>query len=238
MKNMGFVRLRIADPMQYEDPLFFQSEAERMAWGAADLLDAREEHVSLESALADAVLVAGTTSRPPDGHAVLSPRALAPLLLDAGRRGPVALLLGQEDIGLTQEAMARCQVLGSVPSSAAYASLNLSQAALIFLYEIRMTALAFDARAPAAGDSDGSLLDETVVDEAGPPTQRELEGFYERLARLLDAVGYFEGTARPHMVRELRRIFNRSLLTRREVRVLEGIVHCVNRARSRTPGEP
>lgn len=203
-----------------------------MAWGAADLLAAREEHPTMEAALADTVLVAGTTSSPPDGHSILAPRALAAVLLDAALAGPVALLFGQEDIGLTREAMARCQVLGSIPASSAYASLNLSQAALIFLYEIRLAAQA-GAVAPADPLDSGR-----PAEEAAPPTQEEMEGFYERLAGTLDASGFFEGTARAHMVRELRRIFNRALLTRREVRILEGILHSVNRARSRRPEEP
>jgi len=234
MKNMGFARLTIADPMRYDDPLFFQAESERMAWSAVDLLRSREEVPTLEEALADSVLVAGTTSNPPDGHAVLAPRALAPLLLDAAARGPVSLLLGQEDIGLTQEAMARCQVLGSIPSSEAYASLNLSQAALIFLYEIRIAALGDDRAARR-----GRTLVAPVEDEDSfPPTQAGMEGFFGRLTTLLDSVGFFEGTARPHMAREIRRIFNRALLTRREVKILEGIAHSLSRALPRRPGEP
>ena len=216
--------------MRYEDPLFFEAESERMAWSATDLLAAREEHGTLESALADAVVVAGTTSEPPDGHAILAPRPLALRLLDAAASGPVSLLFGQEDIGLTREAMARCQVLGAIPSSPAYASLNLSQAALIFLYEIRLAALS--TLAAEAGRPDRTSGD------AAPPSQHEMEGFYERLCRALDAAGFFEGTARAHMVRELRRIFNRALLTVREVRILEGILHSLNRARSRGPEGP
>jgi TrmH family RNA methyltransferase len=226
MKNMGIGRMRIAEPVAYDDPEFFRSESEKMAWGASDLLTAREEYPTLEAAVADAIFVAGTTSDPPDGHTVLPPRDLAPRLIEAARRGLVALLFGQERIGLTREAMARCQVLGSIPASAAYASLNLAQAALIFLYEIRLAALRLQP--PAAGPGEQATLGgpETGPREE-PPTQAEMEGFYERLMRTLDAIGFFEGTSREHMVRELRRIFNRALLTRREVRILEGVIHKV-----------
>jgi TrmH family RNA methyltransferase len=226
MKNMGFGRLRVADPMRYEDPLFFEAESRRMAWGAADLLAAREEHATIESALADAVIVAGTTSEPPDGHAIVGPRALALRLLDASAEGPVALLFGQEDIGLTREAMARCQILGTIPSAPAYASLNLAQAALIFLYEIRLAAI-----------EAGTVPSGVLPGGAPPPTQLEMEGFYRRLARALDAAGFFEGTARAHMLREVRRIFNRALLTGREVAILEGMLHSLSRARSRERGD-
>ncbi len=219
--------MRIAEPVAYDDPAFFRSESERMAWDASDLLAAREEYPTLEAAVADAVFVAGTTSDPPDGHTVLSPRDLAPRLIEAARRGPVALLFGQERIGLTREAIARCQALGSIPASTAYASLNLAQAALIFLYEIRLAALRL-------GPPAGALLEEAppggpgTLSRTEPPTQAEMEGFYDRLTRTLDLIGFFEGTSREHMVRELRRIFNRALLTRREVRILEGVIHKVD----------
>lgn len=228
---MGLTSLRIAEPLNYEDPGFFKSESERMAWAAADLLASRREYETLEAALADAVFVAGTIDEPPDGHTVLTARDLAPVLLDAAASGPVAILFGQERIGLTREALARCQVIGSIPSSEAYGSLNLAQAALIFLYELRLAALGREApRAEPAGPAAPGDPD------AEPPTQEEVEGFYARLTRTLDEIGYFEGTARAHMVRELRRIFNRALLTRREVRILEGIVHRVDWDRNRRDG--
>jgi len=228
MKNMGFRSLRLAEPVAFDDPAFFKTESDRMAWGAADLLASRREFPELQEALADAVLVAGTIADPPDGHTILAPRALAPVLLDAAERGTVALLFGQERIGLTREALGRCQVIGSIPSSASYGSLNLSQAVLIFLYEIRMAALTLGGDRQVAREPGGS-----PAAQEEPPTQAEIEGFYGRLISTLDGIGYFEGSARAHMVRELRRIFNRALLTRREVRILEGIVHRIDLDRSR-----
>ena len=218
MKNLGFPRLRIAEPSRYSDPEFFRCESEKMAWDAADLLEARKEYPSAQAAIADAVLVAGTTSRPPPGMEVLPPRDLAQRLLAAAGSGPVALLFARENTGLTKELLARCQILGTIPSSAAYPSLNLAQAVMIFLYEIRLAALA-QGEAPAARPQDP---------EDGPPAQADMERFYGRLTAALDAIGFFEGTARAHMEREIRRIFNRALLTRREVRILEGIVRRID----------
>jgi tRNA (cytidine32/uridine32-2'-O)-methyltransferase len=231
MKNMGLTRLRIAGPPRYDDPSFFRTEAGKMAWDAGDVLDARTEYSTFEAAVADAVLVAGTTSAPPDGHAVLSPRDLAPRLLDAAGRGTVALVLARENLGLTREIRARCQLLGTIPSSPAYASLNLAQAALIFLYEIRLAAMTSATAAPQARQR----APRPGAGAAAPPAQAEMERFYGRLMETLDAIGFFAGGARAHMARDLRRIFNRALLTRRDVRILEGIVRRVrlNDARKR-----
>lgn len=230
MKNMGVADLRVAEPVSYEDPGFFRTESERMAWNAGDLLESRREYPSLEAAVSDAVLVAGTIAEPPDGHEILSPRELAARMIEKASGGPVAILFGPERTGLTREALARCQLLGSVPSSEAYNSLNLAQAVLLFLYEIRLAALEAEKASmpPRSGGSRGNA----EGGEGEAPTQADLEGFYERLLSVLDAIGFFEGTARAHMVRELRRIFNRALLTRREVQILEGIVHRIRLDRS------
>ncbi len=189
-----------------------------MAWDAADVLEARSTHASIEEAVSGASFVAGTTSRPPKGFEVLPPRDLAPRLLDAAASGAVALLFGQESLGLTREALSRCQVLGRVPSSGLYASLNLAQAALIFLYEIRLAALPPE---PAARKDPDPAADE----EARPPSREQVEAFYGRLSLALESIGYFEGSGRAHMDRELRRILNRTFATRRELAMLEGIVH-------------
>src|SRR5262245_8766938 len=144
MKNMGFGRLVVADPMAYDDPGYFDEEARRMAWAAADLLDARRETPDLASALARATLVAGTTSHPPEGARVLTPRQLAAELtarLTAHPEATAALRFGQEDIGLTRDALTSCHIIGSVPTAETYPSLNLSQAALLFLYETRLAFL-------------------------------------------------------------------------------------------------
>jgi TrmH family RNA methyltransferase len=223
MKNMGFTSLRIAEPKPIDDPAWYEREAGKMAWDAVDLLGQRREFPTIDAALSDATLVAGTTWKPPEGYSALPPRALAGALLDGAGSGRVALLFGQESIGLTLEAMTRCSILGAIPASPEYASLNLAQSVLIFLYEIRMEALGrFPVQPP---ESDGRA-------ELQPPERAEVEAFYARLEEALGSIGYFEGTSAPHMTREVRKIFNRSITTRRELAILEGIVH---RMRLRQP---
>lgn len=183
-----------------------------MAWQAADVLDARTTATDLSAALAPFQLVAGTTSNPPYGVRSLPPREVAAELarhLAASPAASVALLLGPEDSGLTREQLSRCHLIGVIPSAAAYASLNLAQAALVFLYETRL-----------------ALLDPPAAGAPEPlPDQERLEAFYRRLEEALDAIDFFQGTARAHMMREMRRIFNRSTLTSRELAIFEGMVH-------------
>lgn len=227
MKNMGFPHLIVANPMTYEDPAYFESEAGRMAWNAADLLASRRTAPDLPTALSPFHLVIGTTSNPPPGIRVLTPREMAAEVaatLAATADAQAAILLGQEDIGLTRETLSWCRALCVIPSSDAYASLNLSQAALLFMYELRLKFCEGGAAAPAGGDE-------------APPTQAQLESFYARLETLLVDIGFFPGTAKLHMMREVRHIFNRSILTARDLAIMEGLVHQVRWA-TRTGGPP
>ena len=238
MKNLGFRSLRIVGPARYDDPGYFDREAGRMAWDAADVLAARRESAGIEDAIADAVLVAGTTSRPPRGVEALDPRALAARLLDAAAAGTVALLLARENTGLTKDDLSRCQVLGTIPASAAYPSLNLAQAALVFLYEIRLAALARQPpTAPPPAVETGARTRGASDEDEEPPRQEELERFHLRLGAALEAIGFFEGSGRAHMDREIRRLFGRAIATRRDLRILEGVARCMTR-RPRGAGPP
>jgi tRNA/rRNA methyltransferase len=88
--------------------------------------------------------------------------ALAGEILARAAGGPVALLFGPEDNGLDTAALDRCHALLSLPCDPAYPSLNLAQAALLALYELRRAAQGEPAppvpRAPApAAELDAAL---------------------------------------------------------------------------------
>ena len=102
-------------------------------------------------------LVVGTTCRGgPYRAGAETPEALAPLLLEAAAHGPVAVLFGPEDHGLTNDDLRVCQRLIAIDTSPDYASLNLAQAVLLVCYELRRAALARrPARSPASTPARG-----------------------------------------------------------------------------------
>jgi 23S rRNA (guanosine2251-2'-O)-methyltransferase len=57
-------------------------------------------------------------------------------LFDADFTGPVALIMGKEHTGLSKSVMSRCDMLVSLPMQGVVASLNVSVATGICLYEI------------------------------------------------------------------------------------------------------
>lgn len=205
MANMGLSRLVLVRPVEHLVP-----DAFKMALAARPLLESAVVETDLARALAGFGFVAGSTRR---GGAVrrgrVTPRQLAAELPALAAVNDVALLFGREDSGLTNEELQYCQRLVTIPSSAGFGSLNLSQAVLTFCYEIFLAA----AEAGAAG--------------AGAPARRaptaDLEGLYGQMERVLLEIGYLDPANPSHMMRVFRRLFARAGPDPREVRALRGI---------------
>lgn len=132
MSNFGFFHLRVVNP--YE--LAFREA--RSAVGAASLLARAEEFKTVAEAVADCVLVVGTT-------AVGKRQLQHPLrpLDQAGRvlrnrlaSSRVALLFGSEKRGLSNEDLSHCQWLLRIPTREEHRSMNLGQAVAVCLYEL------------------------------------------------------------------------------------------------------
>ena len=204
MKNMGLSQLVIAAPR----PDLDEAEALRMASHADDVYRARREAATLEEAVGDCGLVVGTTARPGlyRQHAQ-TPRAWVPRVLEAAAAGPVALLFGREDRGLTNEELAICTQLVQIPTADAYTSLNLSQAVLVCAYELFVATDTFE-----------------------PPREKSAEAPSEMRERMfgiwreaLLSIGFMKPLMADHMMLGLRRIFARAPLTGDDVRILMGV---------------
>jgi len=132
MSNFGFLRLRIVNPY---DAAFREA---RSAVGAAKVLTQAKIHGSVAEAVADCVLVVGTT--------VGCDRELQHPLrrLEPGSRtirkqlasGRVALLFGSEKRGLSNADLSHCHWLMRIPTSEQNFSMNLGQAVAVSLYEL------------------------------------------------------------------------------------------------------
>lgn len=197
MKNFGLSDWVLVNPevTDYEP-------ARRVAVHAGDVLERRREVGSMSEAVADCVWVVGTTSRRLPGVQRLRPRDLAREAV--GRGGRVALVFGDERIGLTNDELLRCHDLSYVPASGEQPSLNLAQAALLYAWELRMAA---DER------SGGGLPPQPLA-----ATDAELERLEEALREALTRGGFLAGDGR-HAVRDLLASIRRGRPTRREVRL-------------------
>ncbi len=204
MKNMGITRLALAAPRGD----YNADEARMMAAHAEDVYANRREFLTLPAAVADCGLVAGTTARPGlyREHA-RTPREWAPHLLQAAATGPVALVFGPEDRGLTNDELTPCTQIIQIPTSTAYRSLNLAQAVLICAYELFMAGAQFEPpreRSP----------------EASSAARERMFAFWREA---LLGIGFMEEPMADHMMLGLRRILSRGLLTTADVRILMGM---------------
>ncbi len=200
MKNMGLRHLRLVAPAPF-DPADVRGIAHR----SDDILAALQIYSTLDAALADAVYVVGTSEHRHSKHPVRSDlRSLASELLQYAAAGPVALLFGPEDNGLDHAALDRCHIVLSLPSDPAYPSLNLAQAALLLMYELRVAALA----APPL----------PAVRQPAPAAN--LETFFGAAEGALQAIEFFKSGSREPVMRVLRQLIYRATPDPSEIALL------------------
>jgi tRNA/rRNA methyltransferase len=204
MKNMGLRRLRLVRPAEY-DP----ADIEGIAHRSTDVLAATTLHASLDDALADAVYVAGTTARSRElATRHLTPRQAAPELLARAEQGPIALLFGSEDNGLTAEELDRCHCVLGIPTNPGYRSLNLAQAVLLVAYELWQ---AGEQPLPSARGA------------APPADAAQLEGVFDAAERALWGIEFFKANSSATIMRSLRGLIHRAEPSAREAALLKAI---------------
>lgn len=206
MKNMGLSDLRVVngEPL---DPWRIQG----IAHDTGDVLAKAREHLSLDDALADCVLVAAFTARHRTARwAVTTPRECVNRLLDASEDGPVALVFGREDRGLPNEALDRAHVHVTIPTTN-YASLNLAQAVMVALYELHV----------AAGDA--TRLRKPPRKDAPPPDAAELERFHSDAEAALRAIDFFKTRYPEHVLRSVRSLVARADPNARELSLMRAM---------------
>lgn len=132
MSNFGVQRLRVVRP--YE-PAFREA---RSAVGAAELLANAEEFGTVAEAVADCVLVVGTTAagRRELHHELRALNAGGRAIRRRLKNGPVALLFGSERVGLSNQDLSHCHWLIRIPTREEHGSMNLGQAVAVCLYEL------------------------------------------------------------------------------------------------------
>lgn len=217
MKTMGLSRLHLVRPKFLPN-----AEALARASGADDLLAAAAVHGNLVDALRGCRLVIGSSARLRTVEwPLLEPGDCAARLLAEAQQGEVALVLGRESSGLTNDELARCHFLANIPTNPGFSSLNVAAAAQIFAYEIRCS----------LREGAGLRIDEAPRDLA---TAEAMEGFHAHLAQTLVDTGFSDPTQSRKLLRRLRRLFNRARPDWIELNILRGILSAAQG--KKTPG--
>jgi tRNA (cytidine32/uridine32-2'-O)-methyltransferase len=130
-KNFGIERMRLVNPEVF-DPY----RIEGIAHNTTDFVARIEILDSLEAALADCVFSAVHTGRERAAkRRVLRPREAGTLLMEEAAAGPVAIVAGREDSGLTNAELDLCHALVTISTEPGHRSLNLALAGASLAYE-------------------------------------------------------------------------------------------------------
>ncbi len=214
MKNMGLSDLALVSPGNYPN-----AEATARASGADDLLMRAEVYTGLDDAIADCRLVLGASARERSlPWPMTDARQGAVRALQETGHGKVAIVFGNEQSGLSNEELDRCQALLHIPANPAYSSLNLAQAVQVVCYELMM------AGREASGENVTSVREHALAAAA------DLERFYDHLEAILIRVQFLNPDNPRLLMRRLRRLFARSAPDENEINILRGVLSQVGKA--------
>jgi TrmH family RNA methyltransferase len=208
MMNMGISRLVLVDPPRDPD-----NEALKLAAGADEIVNKALVVSTLEEAIAGQNLVIGTSRH--SGRLrknIRLPREFAEYAASSLSGNKFAIVFGNEVNGLSNDQLALCQEIISIPSSNDFPSLNLSHAVMVVAYEFF---IALQAAVPVSNQELAAAED--------------LEQFYRHLQETLQAIGFLDRDHPDRMMFSLRQLFGRSRLDNREVSILRGILSVINR---------
>ena len=185
---------------------------EGIAHNTADLVARAGHFTSLEAALEDCVFAAVLTGRERAAkRRVVRPRQAAAELLARGEAGPVAIVAGREDSGLTNEELDRCQLLVTISTDPTHPSLNLAQAIAIMAHELWVV---------RGGDAVPFKPPRNVAD---PATAGQLASLLADWERALWAIDFFKTRRSEAVMRGLREIVYRGELDGREASLLRAM---------------
>lgn len=212
MKTMGLSQLYLVQPQIFPD-----RRADEMASGATDILTSAVIVDTLEEAIADCTLVAGTSARSRTiPWPLCSPKTFAATLArPESEAHKTAILFGREQSGLTNDELQRCHYHIHIASNPDYSSLNLAAAVQIIAYELRMAWL---AKVP---DADSAAWDYP------PATAEAMEHFYAHLESVMIQTGFLNPKVPRQLMTRLRRLFGRIQPDVMEVNILRGLLGSV-----------
>jgi tRNA/rRNA methyltransferase len=142
LKTMGFDTLYLVNPCEY-----LSGKSKWVAHGSYDILESAITYNTLNEAIEGMDLVIGTTARfriiKKDYIEIGNLNSL--LQAKTGTANKVAIVFGREESGLTNEEMLLCDITTSVPLQQEFPSLNLSQAVMIYAYQLSSLSARLDS---------------------------------------------------------------------------------------------
>ncbi len=115
------------------------------------------------------------------------------------------MAFGSEKEGLTNEELFLCHLFVRIPSRESFPSLNLAQAVMVVCYELFKASVEIPASPVQLAQAE------------------QTETMFEHMEKTLLDIGFLDRNHPKRMMWVLRRLFGRSQMDEREVRILQGI---------------
>ncbi len=216
-KNFAIPYVRLVKPAVF-DPY----RIEGIAHNTGDIVERIGHFETLTDAIADCVHVVAMTARERAAkRSLLRPPAAAALLTQEAQDGPVALVFGREDAGLTNAELDACQTLTTIATNPGHRSLNLAQAVAIMSYEC------WNAREGAEQTRKAPRRRATRA------TAEDLDKTFHDWHRALWALDFFKSRNAENVIRAFREVVYRADPDSREVKLLRAMaletVHYLSR---------
>lgn len=220
MKVMGFSDLVLVSPrfahvLTREDTLAFAS-------GAQDVLEQARIVGTLAEAVDGVDRLVATAMTPRDfGPVSRAPREAFAAWAPESRR--TAFVFGSERFGMSNAEVWACHEIVTIPTHAAYGSLNLAQAVQVIAYEWRQALGGFEIvqvpREPKWADA------------------ASVQGVLGHWQEALTACGYLDPAAPKKLMPRMNQLLNRLNLTQEEVHILRGVARAVLKSSSPSAAE-
>jgi tRNA/rRNA methyltransferase len=213
MRNFGVADLVLVAPVA--DPA--DRRARRLSTHGEQILDSAHVVADFAAAVADCVVVAGTSARSGGlfrKQNVGAPQAIMPVLVEALQADrPAALVFGTEPSGLTNEIASRCHHLIHIPTDPAYPALNLAQAVAICLYELNNAWMTRTAMATAP--------EQTAREQAAAFEAQER--LFQHLRDAFQRIHFLYGDKADALMHAVRHLLGKARLSPMEVKLLLGL---------------
>lgn len=207
LKNFNISKYCLVKPRTKID-----SDAYRHARHAADVLDNIRIYESLQEAIQPVDFVVGTTgirvAASTSPRLSLTPAELVEKISDVD--GEIGIVLGREDVGLSNEELSMCDVAVTIPASEEYPVLNVAHTAAILFYEVF------------------NKLNKKEPVKTRPASGREKEELIKKFEEMLKLVEY-PVFKRKKTILMFRRIMGRAFISSRETYSLLGFFSYIHK---------
>jgi len=132
MKNMGLENMVLINPPDLE-----AEEAKKLAYMSYDIIEKANIVSSFDEAISMVDITIATTRRKGKWRErFLPPEEISDLILRKKEVNKVGIIFGTEKTGLTNNEVIKCDYASEIPTVVDYPSLNISQAVMIYVYEL------------------------------------------------------------------------------------------------------